>query len=48
MLILKRSDRKSLEIKKYYYKEYSINQMIITDRFGQGTFTYNQNLDKFD
>jgi hypothetical protein len=22
--------------------------MIITDRFGTGTYTYNQNLDKFD
>jgi hypothetical protein len=26
-------------------KEYGTNQTIITDRFGQGTFTYNQNLE---
>ncbi|MGZ9677432.1 GLPGLI family protein [Flavobacterium sp. GNP001] len=44
-------DRKSLPRPKINYtviKEYSNNQTIITDRFGQGTFTYNQNLDKFD
>ncbi|MFV8357848.1 GLPGLI family protein [Flavobacterium sp. XS1P32] len=44
-------DRKSLPKTKLHYtivKEYGTNQKIINDRFGQGTFTYNQNLDKFD
>ena len=44
-------DRKSLPKTKLYHtivKEYAKNRTIFCDKIGQGAYTYNQNLDKFD
>lgn len=44
-------DRKALSRSKINYtivKEYSTSKSILIDRIGQVTYTYNQNLDKFD
>jgi GLPGLI family protein len=44
-------DRKALSRSKINYtivKEYSTSKSTHIDRIGQGTYTYNQDLDKFD